>query len=174
MATNEATNTQQTLGERIATLRKSHNFTQEEFSQLLGVSAQAVSKWENGVSCPDIMLLPQISEILGVSIDELMGMKPKVSTSEETQLNAQPLNLSKLKFRIHIIDAKNKPVNITLPMAFVMKAANIGVKISGVLGNNVITDAQLNEILELVKNGVTGEVLNLSEENGTSVSIEIS
>ena len=47
--------------------------TQGEFGKLLGVSAFAVSKWEREICYPDIFLLPDISHILGVSIDEMMG-----------------------------------------------------------------------------------------------------
>ncbi|MBQ8503846.1 MAG: helix-turn-helix transcriptional regulator [Clostridia bacterium] len=165
----------QTLGSRIAEHRKKHNLTQEEFSLLLGVTAQAVSKWENDVSCPDIMLLPKISEILEVSIDELMGVK---SETKKEEINcpeaAEQIDLNKLKLRIHITDSRSKPTNVTLPMGFVMKVANVGVKISGVLGNSVINDLQLNQILELVKNGVTGEILNFDSEDGTNIRIEIS
>ena len=55
-----------TLGTRIAGLRKEKGYTQEEFSDMLGVSAQAVSKWENDLSCPDIMLIPQIASIFDI------------------------------------------------------------------------------------------------------------
>ena len=66
----------QTLGKRIAALRKEKGLTQEQLAEKVGVSAQAVSKWENDASCPDITLLPLLGEILGVSVDELLGVKP--------------------------------------------------------------------------------------------------
>lgn len=65
-----------TMGKRIAALRKQAGLTQEQLAEQLGVTAQAVSKWENDVSCPDISLLPKISQILGVSTDELLGVRP--------------------------------------------------------------------------------------------------
>lgn len=162
-----------TLGKRIAAKRKQHNLTQEEFSELLGVTAQAVSKWENDISCPDIMLLPKIAEILEVSIDELMGVKNE-SNSKEQILASEVIDTNKLKFRIHIIDNRGKPINIALPMSFVMKIANVGIKIPGILGTAVVDDSQLGQILELVKNGVTGEVFDLTTDDGTNVKIEIS
>ena len=67
---------QQTMGKRIMQLRKEKGYTQEQLSELCGVSAQAVSKWENDVSCPDISILPQLAELLGVTTDELLGVKP--------------------------------------------------------------------------------------------------
>lgn len=59
------------LNEHIARLRKKNNMTQEKFASLLGVSNQAVSKWEAGACCPDIQLLPAIARCFGVSIDAL-------------------------------------------------------------------------------------------------------
>ncbi len=61
------------LGNRIKDLRKAKGFTQEEFADLIGISFQAVSKWERGESYPDITYLPAISRILNISIDELLG-----------------------------------------------------------------------------------------------------
>lgn len=62
-----------TMGERIAMLRRKKQMTQEELAEQLGVSAQAVSKWENNICCPDIALLPKLAQIFGVSTDMLLG-----------------------------------------------------------------------------------------------------
>ena len=59
------------MGENIALLRRRISMTQEMLADRLGVSAQAVSKWERGLSCPDVSFLPVMAEIFGVSIDEL-------------------------------------------------------------------------------------------------------
>ena len=62
------------IGECILNYRKAHGLTQGEFGELLGVSAFAVSKWERELCYPDLFLLPEISELLGISIDQMMGM----------------------------------------------------------------------------------------------------
>lgn len=62
---------QQHLKEKIAELRKSHSLTQEQLADKMGISYQAVSKWENGVACPDIMFLPKLAKIFDVTIDSL-------------------------------------------------------------------------------------------------------
>ena len=67
-----------TLGQRIQELRKQRGMSQEALGDALGVSRQAVSKWENG-GVPDTYLLPTISKVLGVSIDALFGVEKKIS-----------------------------------------------------------------------------------------------
>ena len=68
-----------TISQNIAAFRKAKGYTQEQLGELLGVSNQAVSKWETGVSYPDVMLLPNIAEALGVTLNDLYGItnKPK-------------------------------------------------------------------------------------------------
>ncbi len=61
------------LGTTIRELRRRDNRTQEELAILLGVTAQAVSRWESGGSYPDMELIPAIANVFGISIDELFG-----------------------------------------------------------------------------------------------------
>lgn len=63
------------LNEQIAFLRRKIGMTQEELANVLGVTNQAVSKWESAQCCPDIQLLPEIASLFDVSIDGLMGYK---------------------------------------------------------------------------------------------------
>lgn len=64
------------LGQRIGCLRKAQGLTQERLGQLLGLTAQAVSKWETGQSLPDTAVLPQLAKALKVSADRLLtGME---------------------------------------------------------------------------------------------------
>lgn len=66
-----------TLSENIARLRKAKGYTQEELAGKLNISPQAVSKWENAQSSPDIFLLPGLATLLETDIDTLMGYVPK-------------------------------------------------------------------------------------------------
>lgn len=63
----------------ISAHRKKLGLTQEGLAQKLGVTNQAVSKWESGQSCPDIALLPAIADLFGITIDELFGREPKAA-----------------------------------------------------------------------------------------------
>ena len=68
--------TEMTMGKRIAARRKELKMTQERLAQELGVSPQAVSKWENDLSCPDISILPKLAKLLGITTDALLGAEP--------------------------------------------------------------------------------------------------
>lgn len=65
------------IGKTIAHYRKLKDMTQSELAQRLNLSMQAVSKWEQGQSCPDIMLLPEIADIFSISVDALFNRPEK-------------------------------------------------------------------------------------------------
>ncbi len=81
------------IGSLIYELRKDKNMTQKQIADLMNISDKTISKWERGLGCPDISLLPELSQILGVSIDQiLLG-----------QINLNDLvggNMNKLKFYV--------------------------------------------------------------------------
>ncbi|MDY4888485.1 MAG: helix-turn-helix transcriptional regulator [Sphaerochaetaceae bacterium] len=61
------------FGNRIRNLRITAGITQKKLADLMGVSPQAVCKWEKDMSCPDIMSLPRLSRIFGITIDDLFN-----------------------------------------------------------------------------------------------------
>ena len=69
---------ERTLGKRIAEHRKRLGITQDQLAERLGLTAQAISKWENDLSCPDITTLPKLAEIFGTTTDALLGREPEV------------------------------------------------------------------------------------------------
>lgn len=94
------------ISENIAKYRKQKSFTQEQLGERLGVSNQAVSKWESGVSLPDVMLLPKIAEVLGTTLNGLYGIgeleqqKDKNTLIDEFPLETQNLIKTHLYKRI--------------------------------------------------------------------------
>ncbi len=70
------------LHETIAIYRKKLGWTQEELASKLGVTGQSVSKWESGICCPDIQLLPAIADLFDVDLDTLMGHVPAQKSPE--------------------------------------------------------------------------------------------
>lgn len=93
---------EQTLGKRISTNRKRLGLTQDQLAEQLGVTAQAVSKWENDQSCPDIATLPRLAEIFGITTDELLGYETaqkvheaEVVEEENDQQESEGVHLQK-------------------------------------------------------------------------------
>ena len=62
------------LTNKLRSLRAARGITQEALGAAMGVTAQAVSKWERGTTTPDISLLPELAIYFGVSLDELFGL----------------------------------------------------------------------------------------------------
>lgn len=99
---------EETLGKRIGVLRKRMKLTQDQLAERLGVTAQAVSKWENDQSCPDIATLPKLAEIFGCSTDELLGVEPsrkvhqaEIVTDEDTE-NEDGLHITRGGFEFKL------------------------------------------------------------------------
>jgi transcriptional regulator with XRE-family HTH domain len=60
------------IGELIYSLRKEKNMTQKQVADLMNISDKTISKWERGLGCPDVSLLPELSQIFGVNIEEIL------------------------------------------------------------------------------------------------------
>lgn len=63
-----------TIADKIKAYRSEYNLSLKEFGKLLGVSAQAVCKWEQNTCYPDIIFLPQLARILGCKTDDFFDM----------------------------------------------------------------------------------------------------
>lgn len=74
------------IGELIAKLRREKGLTQQSLGDLVGVGATAVSKWERGLTLPDIGIINELSQILGISSDELLDgeVKENLNTEDDT------------------------------------------------------------------------------------------
>lgn len=75
--------TESSLSAALAQLRRDSGMTQEQLASRLGVTFQAVSKWETGTSCPDIQLLPRIADVFGVTLDALFGRTSSPTEAQE-------------------------------------------------------------------------------------------
>ena len=71
------------IGNNIKRIRQNKGVTQEQLGDIIGVTGQAISKWENGSALPDIQVLPKLADYFGISIDELMGYKLNALTYKE-------------------------------------------------------------------------------------------
>ena len=85
------------IGENLKRLRRGRNLTQEEVAAHLGISFQAISKWERGDGYPDITMLPALAHYFDVTVDALMGYEPQLA-KEQIQLflkNMEQLGFTK-------------------------------------------------------------------------------
>ena len=159
-----------TIGTRIASRRKELKMTQEDLAVKLGVSAQAVSKWENAASCPDISLLPQMVKVLDITTDELLtGKTSKVQVlPEETRKS-----LDELTLRIYAYSADGNKVKVNLPMPLVKIGLEMGVGIAPnfVSGIDVLKDLDLVKIMDLAERGVIGKLVEVESADGSTVEV---
>lgn len=92
------------IGTNIFSLRKAKKLTQKQLAEKLGVSEQAVSKWENDICAPDVSLFPAIATFFGVSIDRLFGYHINSYTGEVQQIIKAADNSSNIYDSIKIIE----------------------------------------------------------------------
>ena len=69
----------ESVGQLISKLRKEKGMTQQELADKLQITDKAVSKWERGLSCPDMSILPQVAEILGVNVVYLLSTSTPIT-----------------------------------------------------------------------------------------------
>lgn len=160
-----------TLGERIGSLRREKGYTQEELAEKLSVSPQAVSKWENDISCPDIMLLPEIARLFDVTVDSLLGCEPE----KPVQLvpREQRRKLEDLMLRIIVDSNDGDKVRINLPMQLIKVGIETGMNISSMSDKGSLKDIDFNQILSMAENGLLGKLVEVDSSDGDHVQIVV-
>ena len=163
----------ETIGNRIAKYRKANGLTQEALANLMGVSSQAVSKWETDASCPDISALPQLCRILGISTDELLTGK-----SNEVKLvpPAERKSLEELTFRVKILSAKGDKVRINLPMTLVKLAMEIGVDVVPNVGGEhaqMLKSIDMEKVVKMEEQGLVGKLVEIESAEGDTVEVVV-
>lgn len=168
----------ETLGRRIARLRLEHGMTQERLARTLGVTAQAVSKWENDLSAPDIMSLPQLARELGVTVDELLGgVGAAAGQTEEPETPPEPeagtvsaeppAKARRLHIQVHDAD-DGDDVNINVPLGLASFVLRTGVGVN-VFDNDI--DTKL--LADAIKHGEPGTLVEVIGSDGDRVVISL-
>lgn len=154
-----------TLNERITYCRKRSGLTQEELAEKCSVTPQAVSKWENALTSPDISLIPRLAEIFGVTCDELLG----VTHTQTAALASGAFDPKKAVLRIRV-SAEGTNVKINLPV----EAAKI-VLASGAFefdGSQALQKIDFDSIFSMIDVGVIGKLVEVdAPEDNTKVEI---
>ena len=161
-----------TLGKRIAALRREKGLKQEELAETLNVSPQAVSKWENDLSCPDISLLPELARILGVTVDELLTGKPnEVQPAVRMLPEENRKDIKDMMLRIVVDSADGDKVRVNLPMGLVQVALETGMEMPQITGSDSLKSIDLRKVMEMVSHGAVGNLIEVDSSDGDTVRI---
>ncbi len=151
---------QQKIGNFISELRRKKKLTQQELAKKLGVTDKAVSKWERGLSCPDISLLIPISDILGVTINELLIGENISEINDIDLINKKVIECTSRE--INISKKRNKKLRFLLIISFIIIISII----TFISVNYYISEKksiELNNYIEHIKNNLKD--LNFKKDN---------
>ncbi len=158
----------QSLGERIAALRKARGMTQEQLAESCSVTAQAVSKWENGLTAPDISLLPRLAELFSVTTDELLG----VHRAETVAVDPSAVDVSKLLLRVRVLSSESEvKVNFPFTVAELLLKNEKFLESAGNGKMEFLKELDLRQIVLLVRSGVMGKLVEVKGADGNLVEV---
>lgn len=160
-----------TIGKRIALLRREKGWKQEKLAELLHISPQAVSKWENDQACPDISLLPRLAELLGITVDELLSGKKELQPSIALVPEEKRKDIRDMVLRIVVDSADGDKVRVNLPLALAQVALDMGMEMPQISGSNALKHIDLAQIMELVRQGAVGNLVEVETGDGDTVRI---
>lgn len=163
----------ETIGNRISKYRKAKGLTQEGLAAQMGVSSQAVSKWETDASCPDISALPQLCKILGITADELLTGK-----TEEVKLvpPSERKSLEELTLRVKVLSADGDKIRVNLPMTLVKIALEIGVDVVPNMGGDhgdVMKSIDMEKVVKMVEQGLIGKLVEMESADGDIIEVVV-
>ncbi len=159
-----------TIGKRIAHLRKEKGLTQEELAGHMGISPQAVSKWENDQTCPDISALPKLSKLLGVTVDELLEGKSE-TPAVRVLPPEQRKDIKDMMLRITVDSTQGDRVRVNLPIALLEVAMEIGMEMPQINGNEALKGIDMKKVLEMVRLGFVGNLVEVDSADGDRIRI---
>ena len=150
-----------TLGENVARYRKRIGLTQEELAEKMNVSGQAVSKWENGLSYPDVDTLKRLAALFGCTIDELVNGAPAAPTVK----SAEPEKVDRRTLTIRVKGGEASKVCVRIPVLLLKRAAENG-KLKELLGEQ---GDVVDQVMPMILEGAVGELVNVEQGNATVV-----
>ena len=161
----------ESFGTRLAALRKERGLTQDSIADRLNISAQAVSKWENDLTSPDIDTLIKLSDMLDVTLDELMG---KVKRDAVVLNDPKDTDLNKLTLRIVVDSNEGDKIRVNLPIVLVKVLLANGDGGRNLLqGKKWAENIDFNAIIELVEQGTIGELVTVDSVDGDHIRIVV-
>ncbi len=160
-----------TLGSRICEYRRCKGITQDKLAETMGVSSQAVSKWENDMSCPDIGLLPQLAEYFNVTIDELL--RGENSKAVKVISDDHRKDFDKLILKMLVNSSNGDIIKMNVPLCLLKASLEIGSHFIEFAGNDTLKNIDYKSVLLAAESGVIGKLLEVRSVNGDIVEIVI-
>lgn len=166
----------ETFGQRFSRLRKAKGFTQDDIANKVNVSSQAVSKWENDINMPDVGILLNLGDILGVTTDELLGKENPVPAKYEPEIIQK--DFSKLMLRVIVDSHEGDKIRVNLPLQIVKIAIEAGAAPAmTVNGEGKVADAMASidwkQVYSLIEQGLLGEIVTVDSADGDKVRIVV-
>lgn len=184
---------QESIGRRIAQRRLAKGMTQERLAREMGVSAQAVSKWENDLNYPDVTLLAPLARLLETTVDELLtGATPSADVSASAGTPAEgaadapaasepaaaaspaaadptsrPSTASKNAW-VHIQVTGGREgdnVDVSIPLSIVKFAANVALAQPAIANNSALEGFDLEAILRAIEEGELGTIVDVTDHD---------
>jgi len=166
------------IGRRINEYRRRRNITQEQLAETMGVTSQAVSKWENDISCPDISVLPQLADYFGVTLDLLV--RGEVPSGVQMLPENQRKDFDRLTLRIIMTSADGDYAKVNLPMPLIKVGLEIGVPLvqtmsfgkSGAV-SDTLSQIDFSGMVKLAESGVIGKLIEAKSSDGDNIEMFI-
>ena len=161
----------QTIGEKISELRKGKKMTQEQLAEIMHVSSQAVSKWENDLSIPDLPIMVQLADYFQVSLDEIVRPQKEQPVRYVDQVTKKPME--QMTLHIYVLSSDGDKVKINLPMGLVKVAIETGIKMPNMGGNESLKEIDFEQIYAMVESGLIGKIVEIESSDGDTVEIVV-
>ena len=160
----------ETFGQRFSRLRKNLGLKQYDIAEKVNISAQAVSKWENDLSAPDISTLPILADILNVSLDELLGREV-----EETKIvpEGKRKDINSMLLKINVLSSDSDKVMINFPLAIIKLFLETGMELPKINGKDSFKNIDFDQIFMLIDAGVVGKLVEVESADGDTISITV-
>lgn len=164
-----------TLGMKISDYRKARGMTQEELAEKMNVSSQAVSKWENDLSIPDLPTLIALADLFQITLDELVRQELQLpETRYLPKAQRKPVEQMILRIIVNSSDGDRVRVNLPLLLLKVCLESGVGMpEINGGTNSEAWKNIDFEQILSMVEQGVIGKLVEVDSADGDHVEIYV-
>ena len=157
-----------TLGQRIAAFRKERGLTQDELAVAMNISPQAVSKWENDISCPDITALGPLADFFHITIDELLRGE---AAAQARMVPTGQRDLNKVLMKVTVDSPDGDKVRVNLPFSLIKAGLEIGMQMPRVGGSESLKEIDFSALVRVVEQGAMGKLVEVDDAGGTHIDI---